>query len=229
MNTTRNPETAIATPSPSNSNFIRTNHKIRVPNVRVIDENGGQLGIMNTREAMRLAENQGLDLVEISPNAEPPVCKIMDFGKYRYEESIKAKTARKNQSRQQVKEVKFHPGTEDNDMQVKLRQIRAFIADGDKVKLTLQYRGRENAHKEIGMDVIQRVLAELAETVLVEQQPKHLGRFLGALLAPRPQKAASKKQHHADAPPKPREPSAAPPAAPVNSAIADALNAVENQ
>ena len=148
-----------------------------MPSVRVIDENGGQLGIMNTREAMRIAENQGLDLVEISPNAEPPVCKIMDFGKYRYEESIKAKNARKNQSRQQVKEVKFHPGTEDNDLQVKLRQIRGFIADGDKVKLTLQYRGRENAHKEIGMDVIQRVLTELADTVLVEQQPKHLGRF----------------------------------------------------
>jgi len=198
-----------------------------VPSVRVIDENGGQLGIMNTREAMRIAENQGLDLVEISPNAEPPVCKIMDFGKYRYEESIKAKNARKNQSRQQVKEVKFHPGTEDNDLQVKLRQIRGFIADGDKVKLTLQYRGRENAHKEIGMDVIQRVLTELADTVLVEQQPKHLGRFLGALLAPRPQKAAGKKHHHADAPPapKPRENTA--PAAPANNAIADAFGAVE--
>ena len=198
--------------------------------MRLLDENGGQLGIMNTREAQRLAENQGLDLVEISPNAEPPVCKIMDFGKYRYEESIKAKTARKNQSRQQIKEIKFHPGVEENDLQVKLRQIRAFVADGDKVKLTLQYRGRENAHKEIGMDVIQRILADLADVVIVEQQPKHLGRFLGALLAPRPQKSSSKKSH-SDAPPKPpREPAPAPvaPVAPtVNSGLADALDAAE--
>ncbi|MCL1887968.1 MAG: translation initiation factor IF-3 [Kiritimatiellaeota bacterium] len=204
-----------------------------MPSVRVIDENGGQLGIMNTREAMRIAESQGLDLVEISPNAEPPVCKIMDFGKFRYEESIKAKTARKNQSRQQVKEIKFHPGTEENDLQVKLRQIRGFIADGDKVKLTLQYRGRENAHKEIGMDVIQRVLTELADTVLVEQQPKHLGRFLGALLAPRPQKTAGKK-HHGEAPsantgapaPKPRPPAESP-ATPANNALAAAFDAAE--
>ena len=215
--------------------------------VRLLDEHGGQLGVMNTREAQRIAENQGLDLVEISPNAEPPVCKIMDFGKYRYEESIKAKTARKNQSRQQVKEIKLHPGTEDNDLQVKLRQIRGFIADGDKVKLTLQYRGRENAHKEIGMDVIQRVLTEISDIVIVEQQPKHLGRFLGALLAPKPQKAA-KKGHHdpsRDNAPKPQQqqqqpqqqpqqkppreerppaPAAAP--EPGNNPFADAFNAI---
>ena len=193
-----------------------------------MDENGGQLGVMPTREAMRIAENQGLDLVEISPNAEPPVCKIMDFGKYRYEESIKAKNARKNQSRQQIKEIKLHPGTEDNDLQVKLRKIRAFIADGDKVKLTLQYRGRENAHKEIGMDVIQRVLAELADTVLVEQQPKHLGRFLGALLAPKPHKAATKKHHGENPPAQKPQPDTASPAAPANNALAGALDAAIN-
>ena len=210
----------------SNS-FIRTNLKIRVPTVRVLDENGGQLGVMSTREAQRLAENQGLDLVEISPNAEPPVCKIMDFGKYRYEESIRAKTARKNQSRQQVKEIKLHPGTEDNDLQVKLRQIRKFISEGDKVKLTLQYRGRENAHKELGMEVLQRVLADVADVVQVEQAPKFLGRLLGALLAPKPQKAAGKKSH-ADAPAQPQKPrDPAPPSAPPeNPALANALDAV---
>jgi translation initiation factor IF-3 len=175
---------------------------------------------MTTREAMRLAESQGLDLVEISPNAEPPVCKIMDFGKFRYEESIKAKTARKNQSRQQIKEIKLHPGTEDNDLQVKLRQIRGFIADGDKVKLTLQYRGRENAHKEIGMEVLQGVLKELADIVLIEQPPKVLGRFLGALLAPKPQKTVKKEKAHHAAPPAPK------PAEPVaNPALANALDA----
>ena len=205
-----------------------------MPSVRLLDENGGQLGIMTTREAQRLADSQGLDLVEISPNAEPPVCKIMDFGKFRYEESIKAKTARKNQSRQQIKEVKFHPGVEDNDLQVKLRQIRKFISEGDKVKLTLMYRGRENAHKELGMEVIQRILADVADVVTVEQAPKHLGRFLGALLAPKPQKAA--KKGHAEAPrdaaPKPpREPApAAPKPPPENPALAAALNAaVENK
>ncbi len=176
---------------------------------------------MATRDALRLAENQNLDLVEISPNAEPPVCKIMDFGKYRYEESIRAKSARKNQSRQQIKEVKFHPGVEENDLQVKLRQIRKFISEGDKVKLTLQFRGRENAHKELGMEVIQRILADVADVVTVEQAPKFLGRLLGALLAPKPQKAASKKSS-GDAPaPKPRESA--------NPAIADALDSAQKE
>ena len=196
--------------------------------MRVIDENGGQLGVMNTRDALRLAENQNLDLVEISPNAEPPVCKIMDFGKYRYEESIKAKSARKNQSRQQVKEIKFHPGVEENDLQVKLRQIRKFISEGDKVKLTLQYRGRENAHKEIGMEVIQRILADLADVVVVEQAPKHLGRLLGALLAPKPQRSGAKKPApaaEAAPPPKPRE-SGEPGA---SSILADALDAAKKE
>ena len=201
-----------------------------MPSVRLLDENGGQLGIMTTREAQRLADSQGLDLVEISPNAEPPVCKIMDFGKFRYEESIKAKTARKNQSRQQIKEVKFHPGVEDNDLQVKLRQIRKFISEGDKVKLTLMYRGRENAHKELGMEVIQRILADVADVVQVEQAPKHLGRFLGALLAPKPQKAAKKGHAGGDHPQQPKPPRehpapSAPKPPPENPAFAAALNA----
>ena len=142
------------------------------------------LGVMQIRDAQRLADQRGLDLVEITPNATPPVCKIMDYGKFKYEESIKAKQARKAQKVQKVKEVKFHPGTDINDFAYKLRQIRGFIGDGCKVKLTLQFRGRENAHREIGEDVISRVLETLGDECFVEQAPKTLGRVHGALIGP---------------------------------------------
>lgn len=145
---------------------------------------GKMVGVMATREAQRLADQQGLDLVEITPNATPPVCKIMDYGKFKYEESIKAKQARKAQKVQKVKEIKFHPGTDTNDFDYKLKQIRGFLADGSKVKLTLQYRGRENAHRELGEDVINRVLEALEGECFVEQAPKTLGRILGALIGP---------------------------------------------
>lgn len=149
------------------------------------------LGVMSTRDAQRLADDQGMDLVEISPNAEPPVCKIMDFGKFRYEESIRRKQARKNATRVQLKEVKFHAGVEENDLQTKLRQIREFIGEGNKVKLTLQYRGRENAHKELGVQVINRVIKEIEEVAVVEQPPRLLGRMLGCVVMPRPVKPVS--------------------------------------
>ena len=145
---------------------------------------GNQLGVMATRDAQRMADERGLDLVEITPNAVPPVCKIMDYGKFKYEESIKAKQARKSQKVQKVKEIKFHPGTDTNDFDYKLKQIRGFLEDGCKVKLTLQYRGRENAHRELGEDVINRVLEQLGEECFVEQAPKTLGRVLGALIGP---------------------------------------------
>ena len=145
------------------------NFKIRVPQVRVLDMNGNMLGIMPTQQALRMAQDQELDLVEITPNAQPPVCKIMDYGKFRYEESIKAKKARKAQKIQQVKEIKFHPGTDTADFDHKIRQIRSFLEEGNKVKLTLQYRGRENAHRELGEDVINRVLETLGESCTVEQ------------------------------------------------------------
>ena len=148
---------------------------------------------MPTREAQRLADQSGLDLVEITPNATPPVCKIMDYGKFKYDESIKAKKARKAQKVQKVKEVKFHPGTDTNDFNYKLNQIRGFLGDGCKVKLTLQYRGRENAHRELGEDVINRVLDELRGECFVEQAPKTLGRILGALIGP-PRKNGPKPQ-----------------------------------
>lgn len=160
------------------------NFKIRVPQVRVLDMNGNMLGVMPTQQALRMAQDQELDLVEITPNAVPPVCKIMDYGKYRYEESIKAKKARKAQKIQQVKEIKFHPGTDTADFDHKIRQIRSFLDEGNKVKLTLQYRGRENAHRELGEDVINRVLETLGDSCSVEQAPKTLGRILGALIGP---------------------------------------------
>jgi translation initiation factor IF-3 len=142
------------------------------------------IGVMPTREAQRIADDRGLDLVEITPNATPPVCKIMDYGKFKYEESIKAKQARKAQKVQKVKEIKFHPGTDTNDFNYKINQIRGFLKDGCKVKLTLQFRGRENAHRELGEDVINRVLEELQNECFIEQAPKTLGRVHGALIGP---------------------------------------------
>ena len=164
------------------------NFKIRVPNVRVINANGDMLGVMPTRDAQRLADQQGFDLVEVSPNAEPPVCKIMDYGKFRYEESIKRKLAHKNQKTTQIKEVKFHASVDSNDLAHKLRQIKEFLADGHKVKVTLQYRGRENAHKELGMEVVQKVIEACSAQAVVEQTPRLIGRTLGCMLAAKPVK-----------------------------------------
>ena len=153
------------------------------------------LGVMATRDAQRLADGRGLDLVEITPNATPPVCKIMDYGKFKYEESIRAKQQRKSQKNAQVKEIKFHPGTDIGDINHKLRQIREFLAAGNKVRLSLQFRGRENAHKELGEDMIARVLDMLKDECVVEQAPKTLGRIHGCLIAPpRTKKGGGKPQ-----------------------------------
>ena len=176
--------------------FTRVNYKIRVPQVRVLDAMGNMLGVMSTRDAQRMAEERGLDLVEITPNAVPQVCKLMDYGKFKYEESIKAKQARKSQKVQKVKEIKFHPGTDTNDFDYKLKQIRGFLGEGCKVKLTLQFRGRENAHREIGEDVISRVLESLADECFVEQAPKTLGKVHGALIGP-PRKNSPKAASNA--------------------------------
>ena len=181
------------------------------------------LGVMATRDAQRLADQQEMDLVEISPNADPPVCKIMDFGKFRYEESIKRKQARKSQIRQQIKEVKFHASVDEHDLQTKLRHIREFLAEGDKVKVTLQYRGRENAHKELGMQVVTRVIKELELLAIVEQQPRLLGRLLGCLLAPRPVKIGQTAKQPLQPRPAPQSVVAGP-AAP--SAVSQAMPAV---
>ena len=142
------------------------------------------LGVMPTREAQRLADQKGLDLVEITPNAQPPVCKIMDYGKFKYEESIREKQQRKAQKAAQVKEIKFHPGTDVGDLNHKLRQIREFLADGSKVRLSLQFRGRENAHRDIGEDKIAEVLGMLNGECTVEQAPKTDGRIHFCLIGP---------------------------------------------
>ena len=155
-----------------------------MPSVRVLDQNGAQLGVMPTNVALRRAQEQGLDLVEITPTAVPPVCKIMDYGKFKYDESIRAKKARKAQKATQVKEIKFHPGTDVGDLQHKLKQIREFLSEGNKVRLSLQFRGRENAHRDIGEDKIAEVLEMLKDECFVEQAPKTDGKIHACLIGP---------------------------------------------
>ncbi len=152
---------------------------------------------MSTREAQRLADQQGFDLVEVSPNAEPPVCKIMDYGKFRYEEGVKRKLARKNQKTTQIKEIKFHASVDANDLAHKLRQIKEFLAEGHKVKITLQYRGRENAHKELGMEIVQQVIQDCSSYAVVEQTPRLIGRTLGCMLSAKPVKPVPGQQQPA--------------------------------
>lgn len=185
------------------NNFVRTNYKIRVPEVRVVDSTGKMLGVMPTRKAQALAEAQGLDLVEITPNAQPPVCKLMDYGKFRYEESLKQKQARKNAKATQVKEIKFHAATDVGDVTRKVREILGFIEQGNKVKVSLMFRGRENAHRELGEEMIKNVIEQCSEKAQVEQPPKLLGRTLGCLLAPKSVKGG-KKAASADSAPPPR-------------------------
>ncbi len=155
----------------------------------MLGPDGAQLGLFSSREALAKAQAQDLDLVEISPNANPPVCRIMDYGKFKYEEERKRKEARKNQTRQDVKEVKFHANVDTADYQLKIRNIRTFIADGNKVKLTLMFRGRENAHKELGTEVLARVCTDVADIAQVEQAPKVMGRSVSGLLGPKTKKA----------------------------------------
>ena len=174
------------------------------------------LGVMATRDAQRMAQQEGLDLVEVSPNADPPVCKIMDFGKYRYDEGMKRKQARKSQTRQLIKEVKFHANVDPHDLETKLRKMREFLAEGNKVKVTLAYRGRENAHKELGFEVVQGVIKTLETVAVCEQPPRLLGRLLGCLLAPRAAKpgGGQAKPRPANPAPKPPPPAAVKPAPP---------------
>lgn len=186
------------------ASFIRTNFKIRVPEVRVVDATGKMLGVMPTRKAQALADAAGLDLVEITPTAQPPLCKIMDYGKFRYEESIRQKQARKNAKATQVKEIKFHSGTDVGDLTRKVKEILGFIEQGNKVKISLKFRGRENAHRELGVEMIERVIEMCAEKTSVEQAPKLVGRDLSALLAPKSTKGGARKNASAEgAGPKP--------------------------
>ena len=157
---------------------------IRVPEVRVIGADGDQVGILPTWEALNLAEESALDLVEVSPMAQPPVCRIMDYGKYKFEQSKKAQEARKKQVRVQVKEVKFRPGTDEGDYQVKLRNLVRFLEEGNKTKVTLRFRGREMAHRDLGLKLLKRVEEDLTEYGSVEQQPLMEGRQMVMVVAP---------------------------------------------
>ena len=166
-------------------NGPRFNEFITVPKVRVIDENGENLGVMYTREAMEQANGLGLDLVEVSPNADPPVAKFLDVGKFKYETQKKANLARKSQKTQEIKEIKMRPNIDDHDYDVKMRKIVEFIEEGDKVKCTLRFRGRELAHGQLGMQVLQRVQADVAEIAKVEQFPRMEGRQMLMVIAPK--------------------------------------------
>ena len=163
----------------------RVNEDIRVPQVRLIDQDGEMLGVMTAREAMLKAFEVGLDLLEISPNAVPPVCKITDYGKFKYEAQKKANEARKKQKVVEIKEVKVRPNIDDHDYDVKMRQMKGFIEDGDKVKVTLRFRGREMAHQDLGIKVLERIRMELGETIKVEQMPRLENRQMIMVLAPK--------------------------------------------
>ena len=153
--------------------------------MRLISENGEQVGIVSRSEALGAAEEAGLDLVEISPNTDPPVCRLMDYGKYLFQQNKRRAAARKKQANVQVKEIKFRPGTEEADYQTKLRNLKRFLTHGDKTKVTLWFRGREMRHQEIGAQILQRVEADLQELAKVEQYPKMEGRRLSMVLTPR--------------------------------------------
>jgi translation initiation factor IF-3 len=163
----------------------RRNGEITAPRVRVIAEDGEQVGIMLTRDAIVRAEENGMDLVEISPNAEPPVCKIMDYGKYLYQKDKAAHAAKKKQKITQVKEIKFRPGTDIGDYQNKMRQMRGFLDEGDKIKVTLRFRGREMAHQELGQQLMERIRTDVDDIASVESFPRMEGRQAVMMLAPR--------------------------------------------
>jgi translation initiation factor IF-3 len=163
----------------------RVNEEIRVPQVRLIDQDGEMLGVMSAREALIRAYDVGLDLLEISPNAVPPVVKILDYGKYKYEQQKKANEARKRQKVVEIKEIKVRPNIDDHDYDVKMRQMKEVIGEGDKVKVTLRFRGREMAHQDLGLKVLDRIRTELAETTKVESMPRLENRQMIMVLAPK--------------------------------------------
>lgn len=164
--------------------MTRINERIRVPQIRLSAPNGEAMGIMDTRDALAIAKKHGLDLVEISPTAKPPACRIMDYGKFKYEKSKKEKDQKKKQVQVKVKEVKFHANVGDHDYETKLRNARKFLEAGDRVKGSLFFRGRENAHREIGFEVMKRFIEDIADIAWAEQQPKLQGRQIICMIVP---------------------------------------------
>jgi translation initiation factor IF-3 len=163
----------------------RINDEISSARVRLVDERGEMVGIVGRNEALEMATDAGLDLVEIAPNADPPVCKILDYGKFKYEEQKKKNEARKKQKIIEVKEIKLRPSIDDHDYMVKMRSMNKFIEEGDKVKITMRFRGRELAHQELGMNVLLRVRDDLDEIAKVEQMPRMEGRQMTMVVAPK--------------------------------------------
>jgi translation initiation factor IF-3 len=163
----------------------RINDEISSARVRLVDERGEMVGIVGRNEALEMAADAGLDLVEIAPNADPPVCKILDYGKFKYEEQKKKNEARKKQKIIEVKEIKLRPSIDDHDYMVKMRSMNKFIEEGDKVKITMRFRGRELAHQELGMNVLLRVRDDLDEIAKVEQMPRMEGRQMTMVVAPK--------------------------------------------
>lgn len=166
---------------------IRINHRIRVPEVRVVGADGSNLGVLSTDEAIRRAREAGFDLVEVNPKASPPVCKILDFGKYKYEEKKKQRDAKRKQTVVEVKEIKLRPKTDDHDLMVKLRAARRFAEAGNKVKLTCRFRGREITHPEVAAQQFEFLLSKMDDLVNVEQRPTMEGRAMAAIVSPKPQ------------------------------------------
>ena len=171
--------------APPTKSGPRYNQFILADKVRVIDEAGENIGVMYTREAIEQAAEAGLDLVEVSPNADPPVCKFLDVGKYRYEAQKKANIARKTQKTQEIKEIKMRPNIDDHDYDVKMRNVVRFIEDGDKVKVTLRFRGRELSHQQLGMNLLRRVQDDVAEIAKIEAYPRMEGRQMLMVLSPK--------------------------------------------
>nr|WP_207148822.1 translation initiation factor IF-3 [Lamprobacter modestohalophilus] len=173
-------KSAIAAPKRN-----RVNEEISVPQVRLIAEDGGQVGILDLADAIQKATEVSLDLVEIDPNADPPVCRLMDYGRFRFDQKKKQNEARKKQKQVQVKEVKFRPGTDIGDYQVKLKNLTRFLHEGDKAKVTMRFRGREHAHRELGLELLRRVEKDLSDISIVEQQPQMEGRQMIMVLGPK--------------------------------------------
>ena len=163
----------------------RVNHLIRVPEVRVIGAEGEQLGVMKTSEALKQSKEAGYDLVEVAPNSDPPVCRIMDFGKFKYEQSKKEHKIRQHQKSTQVKEIKLRPRTDKHDLETKIRQIRHFIEDGNKTKVTVMFRGREMANQDLGRAAMGKVIEEVNEFAMIESPPRMEGRNLYMIVAPK--------------------------------------------
>ncbi|MBA3468210.1 MAG: translation initiation factor IF-3 [Herpetosiphonaceae bacterium] len=184
----------LAIKEPAIRDKLRINARIRVREVRLIDENGVQVGIITTREALDMARERDLDLVEVAPTASPPVCRLMDYGKFRYEQTKKEREARKNQKQVELKEIRMKPRTDTHDLQVKANSARRFLEDGHKVKFSVRFRGREIAHPEIGRDMLEQLSEDLREYATVDQRPALEGRAYTLILSPAPPKPSKRSE-----------------------------------